>query len=147
MSLEADVRRMARTPPLNLLPREALQLIAFSCTRTTLKDGQTLFAEGEPADAAYFVLSGAIALVAQGAERRVEPDSLIGETALIADVERRATARAAGDSVALRIPRDVFRRVLSEFPQAAAQIRDATLARSRALLDRLEEVRARAFEG
>jgi len=50
MGLEADVRRMARTHPFDLLPREALQLIAFSCTKTVLKSGQTLFVEGEPAD-------------------------------------------------------------------------------------------------
>jgi CRP-like cAMP-binding protein len=146
MSLEADVRRMAHTQPFSLLPREALQLLAFSCTRTTLKSGQRLFVEGEAADAAYFVLSGAITLVAHDVERRVGADGLIGETALIADVLRRSSARAAEDVVALRIPRDVFRRVLSEFPQAAAQIRAQALARSRKLLDQLEVVRARAFE-
>jgi CRP-like cAMP-binding protein len=138
---------MAQTRPFSLLPREALQLIAFSCTRVNLKARQTLFAEGEPADAAFFVLSGAIALVARGAERRVEPGGLIGETALIADIPRRANARAAEDVVALRIPREVFRRVLSEFPQAAAQIRVEALARSGKLLEQLEDVRARAFEG
>ena len=145
MSLEADVRRMAHTRPFSLLPREALQLIAFSCTRTFLRAGQTLFVEGDPADAAYFVLSGAITLVAQGSERRVEPDALIGETALIADVARHASARAADTVVALRIPREVFQRVLSEFPEAAAKLRAETLARSRKLLGELEAVSARAF--
>ena len=137
---------MARTRPFELLPREALQLIAFSCTKRDLKAGETLFAEGEPADAAYFVLSGAIMLVAQGAERRVEPGALIGETALIADIVRRANARAEGDAIVLRIPREVFRRVLSEFPEATAKIRDETLARSRKLLEELEAVRVRAFD-
>ncbi len=146
MSLGGDVRRMGRTRPFDLLPREALQLIAFSCGKKAFKAGETLFAEGEPADAAYFVLSGAIDLVARGVERRVESDALIGETALLTDVLRRAGARAAEDSVALRIPGEVFRRVLSEFPQAAAKIRAATAARTRDLLERLDEVRARAFE-
>ena len=146
MSLEGDIRRMARTRPFDLLPREALQLIAFSCARRTLMAGETLFAEGEPADAAYFVLSGAIDLAARGAERRVESGALIGETALMTNVSRRASARAAEDSVALRIPGEVFRRVLSEFPQAAAKVRAAVSARTRDFLERLEEVRARAFE-
>ncbi|MGD0561607.1 MAG: cyclic nucleotide-binding domain-containing protein [Roseiarcus sp.] len=146
MSLEGDVRRMGRTRPFDLLPREALQLIAFSCARKTLKAGETLFAEGEPADAAYFVLSGAIDLIARGVERRVEAGGLIGETALMTDVQRRAGARAAEDAVALRIPGDVFRRVLSEFPQAAVKVRADAVARTRDFLDRLEEVRARAFE-
>ncbi len=147
MTLEGDVRRLAHTRPFDLLPREALQLIAFSCAKQTLKAGETLFVEEEPADAAYFVLSGAIDLVARGAQRRVEPGALIGETALMANVLRRAGARAAEDAVLLRIPGDVFRRVLSEFPQAATKVRAAAAARARDLLDRLEEVRARAFEG
>ena len=146
MSLEGDIRRMGRTRPFDLLPREALQLIAFSCGKKALKAGETLFVEGEPADAAYFMLSGAIDLIARGAERRVESDALIGETALMTDVLRRASARAAEDSVALRIPGDVFRRVLSEFPQAAAKIRAAAAARTRDFLEQLDEVRARAFE-
>jgi len=146
MSLEGDVRRMGRTRPFDLLPREALQLIAFSCARKTLKAGETLFAEGEPADAAYFVLSGAIDLIARGVERRVEAGGLIGETALMTDVQRRAGARAAEDAVALRIPGDVFRRVLSEFPQSAAKIHAAASARARDFLERLEDIRARGFD-
>jgi CRP-like cAMP-binding protein len=146
MGLEADVRRMARTHPFDLLPREALQLIAFSCTKTILKSGQTLFVEGEPADAAFFILSGAVDLTAPGAERRVGADALIGGTALITDIVRQASARATLDLVALRVPREVFRRVLSEFPQAAAEIRAAAAARMADLLDQLEAVRARAFE-
>jgi CRP-like cAMP-binding protein len=146
MGLEADVRRMARTHPFDLLPREALQLIAFSCTKTILKSGQTLFVEGEPADAAFFILSGSVDLTAGATERRVGADSLIGGTALIADIDWRANARATQDVVALRIPREVFRRVLSEFPHAAAEIRVAAAARMHGLLDQLEAVRARAFE-
>ncbi|MGD0641324.1 MAG: Crp/Fnr family transcriptional regulator [Roseiarcus sp.] len=145
MSLEDDIQMMGRTPPLNLLPREALQLLAFSCTKKALKAGETLFVEGEPADAAYFVLSGAIALASRGVKRRVESGSLIGETALLTDVSRRASARAAEDCIALRIPSEVFRRVLSEFPQAAAKIHAAASARTRELLEKLEKVRSRSF--
>ena len=146
MSLEANVRMMARTHPFDLLPHEALQLLVFSCAKKVLKAGETLFVESEPADAAYFVLSGAINLMSHDARRRVEAGALIGETALLTDLLRRSTARAAEDSVALRIPGQVFRRVLSEFPQAAAKIRAAASARTRDFLERLEEVRARAFD-
>ena len=146
MSLEADVRIMARTHPFDLLPHEALQLLVFSCVKKVLKAGETLFLESEPADAAYFVLSGAINLMSHDAQRRVEAGALIGETALLTDLLRRSTARAAEDSVALRIPGDVFRRVLSEFPQSAAKIHAAASARARDFLERLEDIRARGFD-
>ena len=146
MSLESNVRRMAGTRPFDSLPREAVQLIAFSCERRTLKAGEPLFSAGEPADSAYFVLSGELSLAIDDAERRVEPGALVGETALLADVVRRASAKATEDSELLRIPSAVFRRVLSEFPRAAVQLRAAAVARARDFVNQLDEKRARLFE-
>ena len=146
MSLESDVRRLSGTRPFNMLPREALQLLAFSCERRQLKAGQTLFAAGEPADGAYFLLEGEIAMSADGEERRVAPGALIGETALIIDVMRGAGARASADSTLLRISRDTFRRVLGEFPASAVKLHASVSLRTRSFLDQLEAVRARGFE-
>ena len=146
MSLESDVRRLSGARPFNMLPREALQLLAFSCERRQLKAGQTLFAAGEPADGAYFLLHGEIVLSADGEERRVAAGALIGETALIVDVMRGAGARASVDSTLLRISRDTFRRVLGEFPASAVKVHASISVRTRRFLDQLEAIRARAFE-
>jgi CRP-like cAMP-binding protein len=146
MSLESDVRRMAATRPFSLLPREAVQLLAFSCERRNLKAEEKLFAAGEVADCAFLVLSGEIVLVAGSEERRVSRGALIGETALAAEVLRGADARASVDTALLRVPRDVFRRVLTEFPDAAAKVHASAAARTRQLIGRLEALRARAFE-
>ena len=146
MSLESNVRRMAGTRPFDLLPREAVQLIAFSCERRMLKSGESLFSAGEPADSAYFILSGELSLAIDDVERRVEPGALLGETALLADMVRRASAKATEDSELLRIPGAVFRRVLSEFPHAAVQMRAAAVARARDFVNQLDEKRARLFE-
>ncbi len=146
MSLESDVRRMAATRPFSLLPREAVQLIAFSCERRNLKAEERLFAAGEPADCAFLVLSGEILLSLGSEERRVPRGGLIGETALAAEVLRGADARAAVDSLLLRVPREVFRRVLTEFPDAAAKVHENAAARTRELISRLDALRARAFE-
>jgi CRP-like cAMP-binding protein len=146
MSLESNVRRMAGTRPFDLLPREAVQLIAFSCERRMLKSGESLFSAGEPADSAYFILSGELSLAIDDVERRVEPGALVGETALLADMVRRASAKATEDSELLRIPGAVFRRVLSEFPHAAVQMRAAAVARARDFVNQLDEKRARLFE-
>ena len=142
MSLESNVRRMAGTRPFDQLPREAVQLIAFSCEKRMLKAGETLFSAGEPADSAYFILSGELSLALNDAERRVESGALIGETALLADVTRHASAKATEDSELLRIPGAVFRRVLSEFPRAAVQMRAAAVNRVREFVNQLDEKRA-----
>jgi CRP-like cAMP-binding protein len=146
MSLESNVQRMAGTRPFDLLPRETVQLIAFSCERRILKAGELLFSAGEPADSAYFVLSGELSLAIDNAERRVEPGALVGETALLADMVRRASAKATEDSELLLIPGAVFRRVLSEFPRAAVQLRASAVARARDFVNQLDETRARLFE-
>ena len=146
MSLDSDVRRMSLTRPFSLLPREALQLLAFSCEKRQLKVDQTLFVAGEPADCAFFLLTGEIALSAAGEERLVAPGALIGETALAVEVLRGAGARASADSTLLRIPRETFRRVLSEFPEAAVKVHADASKRTRRFLNQLETIRARAFE-
>jgi CRP-like cAMP-binding protein len=150
VTLDDDVRRLACTRPFDLLPREALQLIAFSCEKRRLKAGETLFLVGEPADFGYFVHSGAIALLADGAdpkgERRVGAGALIGESALYAPTARRVAARAAEDAVVMPIARETFRRVLAEFPAGAERIRVALAARTQLLLDGLEAARLKSFE-
>jgi CRP-like cAMP-binding protein len=145
MSLDTDVASLARAGPFGLLPREALRLIAFASERRDLKAGQTLFREGDPGDSAYLILDGEILLNAKDAERIAGRGALIGETSLLIDVARVATARVLHDASLLRVPRDAFRRVLGEYPGAAIKMRARALARTRALIDSLETLRTEKF--
>ena len=150
MTLDDDVGRLARTRPFNLLPREAVQLIAFSCEKRRLKPGDTLFLAGETADCGYFVHSGAILLFTDGrepkSERRAGSGVLIGESALYVETSRRTAARAAEDAIVIAIPRETFRRVLVEFPAGAEKIRAEIAGRTRLLVDDLEATRLKSFE-
>ncbi len=145
MTLEENIHRLSRTPPLDLLPRDALQLIAFAAEKRNLAADEPLFEEGEPADAGFVVFSGAILLSAggEGRERRrvAGPGALIGERAMIADVVRPSSARAMESSTVLRIPRPIFHRVLAEFPKDAARIRAHLAARTRTMSQQLERLR------
>jgi CRP-like cAMP-binding protein len=145
VSLEADVRRLAGVRPFAALPREALQLLAFSCARRKLGPGERLFSAGDSAQGAFFVLDGEIALSADGVERRAAVGALIGESALFTATIRPADAVASRESALLDIPRETFRRVLSEFPEGAATIQRAAIARARGLVAELEAVRRRGF--
>lgn len=145
MALDADVRRLSGVRPFDALPREALQLIAFSCARRRLGAGETLFSAGDAADGAYFVLGGEVELRLREAVRRAAPGALIGEAALLAETLRPADAVAPDGADLLHIPRETFRRVLSEFPESAVKIRQASWGRANALFERLESVRRRHF--
>ena len=149
MTLDDDVARLSRSRPFNLLPREAVQLLAFSSEKRRLKRSDKLFASGDTADCAYFVRSGAILLREVGSEgkspRRVGAGGLIGESALYALIKRRHEARVAEDAVVTEVSRETFRRVLSEFPDAAEKVRLSLAERTRRLVDGLDATRRRSL--
>jgi len=145
LSLDDDVRRLAAVQPLAALPREALQLLAFSCGKRKLSAGERLFSARDPAEGGFFVLEGELVMTAQGEERRIGVGALIGESALLVETIRGADAVAASDSQLLVIPRETFRRVLSEFPEGAVKIHRTSTARARKLIVELEAIRRRDF--
>ena len=151
MTLDNDVARLACTRPFNLLPREAVQLIAFSCEKRRLSAGEALFFPGEIGDTGYFVLSGAILLTEVGAEpreaRHARAGVLIGESALYASVVRQVEARAVEDALLMRVRRETFHRVLAEFPEAAGKVRASLGTRMRQLVDGLDKARIKSFAG
>jgi CRP-like cAMP-binding protein len=150
MALADDIDRLSRTRPFDLLPREAIQLIAFSAEKRVLAANESLFEEGDHGDSGYFVLSGAVVLTARGhsgpRSRLANAGTLIGENALVIEVYRPSSARAKESSVVLRIPRQVFHRVLSEFPKEAVRIRANLAARTKKIAGQLEELRLRAID-
>src|ERR1700689_1463561 len=111
MALEGDVRKLAGTRPLNALPREAVQLLAFSCEKRSLRAGEKLFSRDDAADGAFFVLEGEIALKQASIKRCAGPGVLIGESALLTETVRASDAVSTPDSVVLAIPRETFLRV------------------------------------
>ena len=65
------------------------------------EDGEIIYREGEPADGAFEVLSGAVELVRDEGEGTVQAGTfqagqLFGEMGLVGDVTRESTARALG---------------------------------------------------
>jgi CRP-like cAMP-binding protein len=149
MTLEQDIGLLARTRPFDLLPRDALKIVAFSAERRKFSAGDALFNQGDEADCGYFVLSGAIVLTIYGKgepkEHSAGPGVLIGELAMITPVMRPSSAHARHDTVALRIPRDVLTRVLAEFPGEAARIHASFVKRTREMAADLSALRKRAL--
>ena len=74
------------------------------------------------------------------------PGAILGELALIADTKRLTSASAAIDSEVLRLSRKIFRRILEEYPDLAAQLHHRILAQFQALIDRIEQLAPR-FSG
>lgn len=145
MALEDDITILSRAPLFRLLDRDALRLVAFASETRILRAGDMLFRKGDRSDGGYVVSRGAIALDANDdgspAAFVAGPGSLIGQAALFTRVVRPATALAQEPSTVIRVTPSLMRRVLEEFPDAAAAMHDAMSDELTRLAEGLEKVR------
>src|SRR5580700_6311502 len=150
MTIEEDIAFFERVPTLQRLGTGALRILAIGAESYTVEAGQLLFAEGEAADCAYIIQQGAFDLKAErSAEGAVvsEPGTLLGESALLSQTLRPATATALEDSRVLRISRAMFLKMLESYPDAAQRLRELIVARADQWARELETVRAALARG
>src|SRR3954447_19733394 len=147
MTIEDDIAFLEGVPALAILGREALRILAIGSENRYIHEGVSLFGEGEDADGAYVVQEGAFDLVSQqnGATGPtvVGPGALIGEFALISETKRTVSAVARQPSSVVRIPRQLFMKMLESDPDAALRMRDALAARMNQTTAEFQRVRTR----
>ena len=127
MVLKDEVQRLRLVPLFGNVAPAKLKLLAFTSQRLSFKAGTTLFNQGDPGDAAYVVLSGSADVLVNSDSGEINvatvgPNSIIGEIAILCDVNRTATVRAHSPLEVLRIDKAQFLEMLSEFPEMAVQI-------------------------
>ncbi|MBV2141916.1 cyclic nucleotide-binding domain-containing protein [Falsochrobactrum sp. TDYN1] len=127
MALDDDIRILGLVGLFESFTPEQLRLLAFGAERLVLRAGRELFREGQSADCGYIVVSGNITLfhetdAGRVAIRSVGPGAMLGEMALIAQTTRLISAVAEGETEVIRISRAIFRRILEEYPEAAASL-------------------------
>ena len=127
MSLEPVVALLQRVDLFSGLDPVRLEVVAFTCERREYAPGDTLFEPGEEADCAWLILHGEAAMLAdqdtgQPRALRLDTGDLIGETALFNRERRRTRVRAVTRLETLRIGRDMFQRLLGEFPEMAGAV-------------------------
>jgi CRP-like cAMP-binding protein len=150
MTIEDDIAFLERIPVLRPLGGQALRILAIGAEGYRIDPGQVLFMAGDPADGAYIVQRGSFTLRPErGAEADVVagPGTLMGESALLAETTRPATATAREDSVVLRIPRAMFLKMLEGYPDAAQRLREMIAARADQWAREMDNVRATLTPG
>lgn len=145
MSLAEEVDLLKRIPLFANIETSKLKLLAFASERVQYRQGDLLFEQNAVGDSAYIIIDGsAEVLVETPAGPKVvaslSRDDFVGEIAILCDVPRTATVRAASDLVTLRITKDLFFRMISEFPQMAVEI-------MRVLAQRLDKTTKLALQG
>jgi CRP/FNR family cyclic AMP-dependent transcriptional regulator len=127
MSLTEEVELLRSIPLFARMEPAKLKLLAFTSERLSFDPAQELCRQGEPGDAAYLVIDGevSISIDAPGGQfelAKLGRGAIVGEIAILCDVPRTATVTATGKTVALRISKELFFRLVTEFPQIAIEI-------------------------
>ena len=150
MTIEDDIAFLAQVPILRCLGAGALRILAIGAESYSVQADQVLFTAGDAADCAYIVQQGSFGLRPQGQDDSAvlaAPGTLLGETALLAETIRPATAIAREDSTVMRISRTMFVKMLESYPEAAQRLRELIAARADQWVRELENVRAALARG
>lgn len=145
MALDDDIRILSKVGLFETFNGEQLRLLAFGAERMVLRAGRELFHEGQSADCAYLVVTGHIVLFHRVNNERVpvrsvHSGSIIGEMALIAQSDRLTGALAEEETEVIRLSRTVFRRILEEYPELAANLHQRISADLVQLVNEIEQV-------
>jgi CRP/FNR family cyclic AMP-dependent transcriptional regulator len=127
VSLNEEVELLRKIPLFAKLEPSKLKLLAFTSERITYEADQVLFRQGDVGDAAYIIVEGSAKVLIETDEGEVEVATLgrndfVGEIAILCDVPRTATVKAASQTVTLQITKDLFFRLVAEFPQMSVEI-------------------------
>jgi CRP/FNR family cyclic AMP-dependent transcriptional regulator len=142
MSVRADAETLRLLPVFRNCDPVALQILAFSAERVNFDLDDLLLEEGEPGDAAYLIMSGSVDILRGGKVQSVaEEGALLGENAMIAGLSYSLSARARGVVVAAKLPRDVFLRVATEYPDFGRAVIGALSERLSATVRDFDAVR------
>lgn len=127
MSLTEEVDLLRRIPLFAKLEPSKLKLLAFTSERLTFQPGQPLFHQGDMGDAAYVIMDGQADVIVETPQgpltvAHLKRNDFVGEIAILCDVPRTATVSATTELVTLRIAKELFFRLVTEFPQMAVEI-------------------------
>jgi CRP-like cAMP-binding protein len=134
MTLTREVEALRDIPLFAKIDPAKLKLLAFTSERLEYRSGDELFHQGDFGDAAYVVLNGKADIVVDspvGALRvaTLGRNDLIGEIAILCDVPRTATVVAHGGLETLRLSKDGFFHLVTQFPQIGVEVMSALAAK------------------
>jgi len=128
MTLRDEVTLLQDLPPFASLEPAKLKLLAFTSERLTFQEGQSLCHQGDMGDAAFLIVDGSADVIIEGPDgnnltvAQVGRNAFVGEIAILCEVPRTATITATTKLETLRISKDLFFRLINEFPTMAVEI-------------------------
>ncbi len=127
MNLNEEVELLKLVPIFSKIEQAKLKLLAFTSERVNFAVGQEVCHQGDPGDTMYVILGGTADVLidtagGQIAVAEMKKNSFFGEIAILCDVPRTATIKAKEPLSTLKITKDMFYRLVAEFPQMVVEI-------------------------
>ena len=149
MGINEDVELLRRIPMFAKVEPAKLKLLAFTSERITYDAGQELFHQGDTADAAYIVVDGDAEVLVDTPKgplvvATLGRNEIIGDIGVLCDVPRTATIKAATRVTTLKISKDLFFRMITDFPAFGIEIMRVLAHRLEQTTVQLREARLRA---
>lgn len=148
MSLQRDVEVLRSIPLFSKIEPAKLKLLAFTSEQIEYMTGEVLFRQGDTADAAYILLEGDADILVESPSGPVRvaqlgKNDIVGEIAILCDVPRTATVAAASRLLTLRVSKDGFFNLVTQFPQVGVEIMHELASRLHHTTQQLTEASAR----
>ncbi|MBN1260383.1 MAG: cyclic nucleotide-binding domain-containing protein [Anaerolineae bacterium] len=107
-----------------------LDLVLMVCEEVTYADGAVIFRQDSSGDALYIIASGEVQVVLEPEQEAAAPVELavlkpyetFGETILVEEGHRTATARCLTQTTLLRLPRGRVVRLTNDYPEIGFRI-------------------------
>ena len=151
MSLIKDVEVLRNIPLFAKVEPAKLKLLAVTSERLEYLSGDELFRQGDYGDAAYVILEGEADILVDTPEGAVKvatlgKNDIIGEIAILCDVPRTATVVAHSDLEILRLSKDGFFHLVTQFPQVGIEVMSVLASKLHRTTETLTAARAKGHE-
>jgi len=142
MTLEREIESVRKARVFGAMPPNLHKLLCFASDRLTFEPAEVLFREGDPAAAAFVLVSGAVSLSVETChgtmliETLSEPE-VLGEAGLLGGIPHPFTASARSRSEVLRVPGELYRRIACACPETVLDLNRLLAARMTAAMARM----------
>ncbi|MCH7931979.1 MAG: Crp/Fnr family transcriptional regulator [Proteobacteria bacterium] len=149
MTLQDDVELLRNIPLFAKIEPSKLKLLAFTAQRLTYNAGESLFHQGDDGDSAYIIVDGDADVLVDSPTgpitvATVGKNDFVGEIAILCDVPRTATITAKTTLTTMRISKELFFQLVSQFPQMSIEIMRELARRLEVTTRQLQEALSKA---
>jgi CRP/FNR family cyclic AMP-dependent transcriptional regulator len=127
VDLREEVETLRQIPLFAKADPSKVKLLAFTSERVIFQAGDFVCQQGEMGEAAYVIMNGKADVVVNTPSGPItvatmKKNDVVGEISILINIPRTATIKAASELTTLKITKDQFLRMITEFPEMSIEM-------------------------